>query len=120
MKLILDRLKRSSPPAIGDLGGGGEVIMPGSAAGKATIAVGEDQAGQMDRAIAFPVGQVRRIFHRARSQHGRIDEAKDRGIGSDAERHGNDGKRGKAGFPDELAKAEPNRQPRLTLSATKD
>ena len=60
MKLILDRLKRSSPPAIGDQGGGGEVIMPGSAAGKATIAVGEDQAGQMDRAIAFPCWPSRR------------------------------------------------------------
>ena len=70
------------------------------------------------RAVDFD--QLRRIFHRERPQHGRIDEAVDRAIGSDAERNGNDGQRGKAGFPDELAKAKPNRQPRLTLSATKD
>ena len=58
------------------------------------------------RAVDFD--QLRRIFHRERSQHGRIDEAEDRCIGSDAERHGNDGKRGEAGFSYELAKAEPN------------
>ena len=55
---------------------------------------------------AVKLDQLRRLFHRERPQQSRIDQTEDRSVSPDAERHRNDGERGKAALFHELAKAE--------------
>ena len=55
---------------------------------------------------AVKLDLLRRLLDRERSQQSRIDQTKDRRVSPDAERHGNNGERGKGGLFNELPKAE--------------
>ena len=55
---------------------------------------------------AVKLDQLRRLVHRERSQQSGIDQAEDRSVRADAERHRNDGERGESGMFQKLAKAE--------------